>query len=1091
MKMLSGLVCVYLLAFSQTSIAGINNPGSAGGGVTPSTSQSGIVGFDGSMFPFVNFMKMAFGSISNSNTTFIYPNNLNTSNLPTGTLPAQLLYGTSLPSNYFGQYVIAATGTVTGTGLQGIQIGDGNFWGQVYAKNAGATLNGCSNGNVPPCYFENNLEVTGTNLSVTLDFSAPITGAVNNGSGLVRLSIVNTTITNGLAVTVSGVVGSDGNGCGANGAFTTANRTSTTVDLTGSTFNGSCTYSSGGQLFQYQQTGGFSNANFTFNSGTAFSNMTALIMCKLADYNADNTCGTTAGKTSWAGGFNDDFVASVAALRPRFIRFLDVNKTVLRNGADYNGFPTTSAWSYNLQDTYFAMTNWFGSTSGTNTYTASCASPCTYALSSGVPKDGDLFHFYNVNANTNMTPTLAVTDINSVTSSAIPILPQTANQIEVTIGGTITTGDTIALHFATTPVSAGTCLAGSAHTTTAYTVLNTDTIATIQAALVSIAQGDATLTAQNSNIETYNPSPGSGTFYFGYASQACSLAVTSVITGSATETVTTGTMTVGQIAANTIYTAIYNARLKAFLISNNIHGGIANAWPYIIQIDLANAVSTKSGKATACWLQMSLLWSNASAQSLFNLENANQCAGGVIYEIGNEIWNYQNQNTGQADFIGNALGFGFSNHIEYEMLRSRELFSLAETTYGSIGTHFYPWAGFQLGAPTNSFVQGSGLCGTSCGNQAYQNAIGSDYNSSPNQPAQFIYAIGEAPYYMGSILNNAYFSSGTYSSWSATNSSVSGNVLSVSGTITNGPIFPNQGISSCDGVYIYTPTTTNFASGQLSGTVSTTLNGAITRNQSTAITLTSTAGLSVGMWAYDVTTGLLEGGSISSINSGANQIAITHPSGVFPSHGTNDTIVFGGLAGTYQLNSTTCSASSGTITGGDVLGLQYAADNYNSVNGAIGSQQDALNWVYQDAYASTLAGAMFSTTTVRSNVDPYNVMDAVAVTNSFKAIDYEGGFQSLAPTTGQATTMGLPSSAYGGSTGYIKTLLTAFKNNTLMNTLETARHNNELALLPSGSMTSWYVFSSNGQWALFPNNLYFPAPYKSYNAICNYNGGSC
>jgi hypothetical protein len=1090
MKLFRIILCTVFLALPVSSSAWF--PHGYVPAIQPNTSLSAINVVDSAMLPFVNLMKMAATFYSNSNVTFVYPNFLQQgTNLPTGTLPSRLGFGVRIPSNYFGEFVLNISGTISGTSA-GFNQGATATFGQVYAIGAGTTLSGCTNGNVPPCYFNNNLALGGTNPQVTLDFSTPITGVANNGSGLVRLSIPNTAngVTNGLSVTVSGVVGSDGNGCGANGTFTTANETTTTVDLTGSTFDPGCTYSSGGQLFQYQSGLGVS-VPFGFNAGT-YSGMSSIVFCKLADFNADNTCQTTAGHTAWAGGFNDDFVTKIATLRPHHIRFLDANTNVFRIPPDWNGSPSTSAVTYNAPSSFFALTNWFGSTSGTNSYSISCSAPCTYTLSGGAPQDGDFIQFYNVNASTNSTPTIAITDANSVTSSAYPLLAESSARGSIKMTGSATTGDTVALQFNTTPLGAYTCLAGGTHTTTPYTVLNTDTLSTIGTQLINIVNADATLIAQPQTIYGANPFS-NGSIGFGYASNACAVTVSLVVTGAGTETASIGTMTPGGMAANTIYTAVYKSLHNAFVVNTNDLGGFSGSWPYSVQVALANAVSTKSGLQTGCWIQPNLLWSNASFTSLANFLAANQCPGETILELGNEVWNGSNSITGESANLAASLGLVSGHNADssaYYELRQRQLWAIASSAFGGLTGNLWTSSMFQLGSVSSNELAGNTLCGTSCGNQAYQNAVGVDYNVSPNRPVDYTRVIGQAPYYQGAVLDgNGYSSSGGYGSWSATSSSVASNVLTVSGTVT-GTIWWNHGISSCDGVYIYASNPNDPTSAQLTGTVTTTTNGSFGDNTATW-TLTSVAGISAGMWMYDRTTGMIDG-TVGSVNSGANQVTITANKKTYRTAGANDTMVFGGLAGTYQLNSTTCAASSGTITGGDVLGLQYAADNYNGVNGAIGSQQDALNWAYQDTLVAAKNNQMPITVTVRSMVNAYNIINNVANTYSLPVWDYEGAYQAQAPSTGQATSMGLPSSAYGGANGYVNLLLTAFKNSASFKQIETTRHNNELALLPTNSMTMWYTFegSSQPRWGLFPHDLY-STPYQSYNAICDYNGGSC
>lgn len=1086
MKFLRSLLCICILAFQLSPVAAWRNGFVATVQVNP--ALSGVVGFSPQLFPFVNFAKSSNISAQNTNVTYVYPNFLaQGTNLPTGgPTTGTLGYGLTLPSNYFGEYVFAIHGTVSGG--SGYNWGAGNLgnFGQVYALGAGTTITGCSNGNVPPCFYQNSLQVFGTNPTVTMDFTAPITGAVNNGSGLVRLSVANVNLTNGQVVTTTGVVGSDGNGCGANGPFTLSNRTATTVDLVGSTFNtgAGCTYTSGGQLFPFQQTGTFGVVYFV-SSGASFSGMTSLCFAKLADYNTDNTCQTTSGKTAWAGGFNDDFVSAIATLKPSSLRYLDVQNSVFQLPNDYNGWQTTSAFSYNLAQTFFAMTNWFGSdTTNSSNYAVTCVSPCTYTLTSGAPQDGDFAHFYLLNANTTRTPTLTLTDANSVTSSPIPVLLQTAAPLTVMFGGTATAGDTIALQFSTTPLGAYTCIAGGTHTTTPYTVLVSDTPSTIDTAVFNIMAADTALTALPQNIAVNN---GGASFSVGYANNACTVTVTPIITGSATETVTTGTMNLGNIGAKTIYTAVYSKLLGAFLINNLNNGGQQNSWPWIVQIQLAQDVSTKSGVAVGCWLQPNLLWSNASFTQLANLAAANPCPGGTIFELSNEVWN-ATQQTSQARFLAASVGITLDTQAYYQ-LKQRQFWEIAQTAFVGQTGNLHTLSAQQGGGASVNELSGTTLCGTGgagvCSNNwGYQNAIGVNYNSAPNRPVDFIKHLSEAPYYQGSLIGTNY--GATFATWSATGSSVSANVLTI-GTPT-GTIWWNQGVSSCDGVYISPSNLNDPSSAQLTGKVTTTLNGAVAANVKTWV-LTSVTGLLPGMWVYDQTNGLANG-TILSINGGTKQITITAAASTYASVGANDTLVFGGLAGTYQLNNTTCSAGSGTITGGDVLGMQYAADNFNGINGALGSQADAFNWLYTDTLNSSRNNSMPSAVTIQSWMNLVRAMTSVANTFGLSVWDYEGGFQSVPPTTAQATTLGL-STTYGGPTGFIGLLLTAFKNNVAFQNLETLRHNNQLALEPAGSKTMWYDFETNSQWALYPSNLYNVPPYKSYNAICNYNGGSC
>lgn len=1058
-------------------------------GIAPLIPSSGVVLTDQNSFPFVNLFKMALLT-NGATTTSVYPNNLNVNQLPTGTLTGSIPYFVYLPTNYFGKYVFSVTGTVSGTGIDGIEFATGqsspdsatHIIQTIYSSTGSPNIIGCSVG----ASCGSSFITTGTNYSVTFDFSTLITGAANNGSGAVRLSMTNNYFANGELITVAGVLGTDGNGCGANGPWTVANETSTTIDLVGSMFTNACTYTSGGNAYPYQEAEQY-NIGYQLNNGTSFSGITAISICKLSDYTTDNTCNTTGGKSTWAGGFNDDFVQKLAALKPKYLRYLDVNGTVFHQPPSYADSATANWFSYNNIDNNYIPAKWFGASTGTNSYAVSCTGTCTYTLTSGAPANGDLIQFYNTNANTTMTTSLTVTDVSSVTSAAIPILGQGATPSVSVIGGTPTTGDTLTYTFTSSCISGGS-------TTATYTVVGGDTLSSIAANLTSTINNKTALTALPFAAVAQDSF---GEILIYYASNGCNLTLTHSISGSATETISTGNMTVGQIFSGTIYTAVYSSLLHSWIINDNDvgtgsnGGGSALQWPWSVQIDLANDVSTASGVSVGCWLQSSLLWSNASFTSLATYAAANPCTGGTWFELSNEVFNFQNLNTPQSQALAASLGFGL-DYQSYYLLRIRQEIPIAQTAFSGQLSNLHVVASFQQLNASLSALQGTKLCGTSCGNTAYQTAIGTDYNSGTNEPHNFLTAVSQSPYYAGGMAGGYnYTSSSGYSAWSATNSSVSSNVLTVTGTVT-GTIWPNNGISSCDGVYLTTPTPTNWASGQLTGKVTTTLNGAIVLNTN-PITLTSVAGLSVGMWVYDQTTGFPEG-IIQSINTGANQVTVTWPGlylqpTLFASKGTNDTMVFGGLAGTYQLNSTTCSASSGTITGGDILGLQYAADNYNGLNGALGSQQDAFNWVYQDSYSGVQDGVLTNATTVQSLQYSYLTLGNIGG-YGLPVQDYEGGFSTVYPSTSQATSTGLPSSAYGGATGYIATLINAFKNSSLVENLETLKHSQEIAALPAGSSLSWYVFANHAQFGLFPNTLYYPAPYKDYNAIGCYNGNA-
>lgn len=841
-------------------------------------------------------------------------------------------------------------------------------------------------------------------------------------------------------------------------------------------------------------------------AGSTFSSMTSVHVCRLADFNIDPTCNTDA-RGSWAGGFNDDFVSKVAALHPAHIRMLDVNRTLNASvPGGFNSWETTSAWSYNLQHDWWDIPNWFGSNSGTDNYSIACSSgqACTYLLQSGAPQNGDYVQFLNVNANLTASPTLTITDANNVTSSPIPIFHITAPQLILGVGGTAGSSGTISLTFNTTPLGAYTCLAGGTHTTSNVTINNGDSSSTIKSNVFSVLQADATLTAQPTAVSSKN-SGGQLSIYF--ASNACATTVTVNLVGATGITTTIGTTNVGALAVNTFYGFTYSTLLKGFI--QGIAGGMESSWPWIVQLQLAQAVSIKSGVQTGCWLQPSLLWSDASFTALATLAKANPCPGFTKYEPSNEPWN-----TGaflpasQVLSLGASIGFtgtGQGDAQAYLMLRIRQMGGIL----ASVGGNGKMMAMWQVPGPSISELAGNGPGGalTGVGNQAYQNAIGVNYNAAPNRPQDFTSYVGDAPYYHGGIVDGNYNSSGNYGAWSAASSSISGNVLTVGGAVT-GPIWWNQGITSCNGTFVKPTNLNDPTSAQLTGSVTTTLNGALASDNTHAWVVTSTAGISAGMWVFNKTTGSINATVVAVVDG--THLTVGAGGGVgktYRSLGANDTIVFGGGPGTYNLNSTSCAIASTTITGGDVLGVQYAADNYCTASGAcstgnagLGSQQDAFDWFYVDVLAAAKKNQAELGTSLAGNVWSYQGLGSTATTIGVAAQTYEGGHDGFPPTTSNATSMGLPSSSYGmsGSStspvwdGYIGLAMLAWKNSASFKAIVTAQHNMELSFEPVGSMTQWYVFSGNSRWSLFnpPGSLY-ATPYQSYNAICAYNGNPC
>ena len=175
----------------------------------------------------------------------------------------------------------------------------------------------------------------------------------------------------------------------------------------------------------------------------------------------------------------------------------------------------------------------------------------------------------------------------------------------------------------------------------------------------------------------------------------------------------------------------------------------------------------------------------------------------------------------------------------------------------------------------------------------------------------------------------------------------------------------------------------------------------------------------------------------------------------------------------------------GTYSANDLAALKDAADAYQS--GTPSSIAAALAWVDKDIRVGTRNGVLGLETLSSLNSHLYPAWSAVASKYGLPIWNYEGGYQGIAPTVRQCDDIGLsPSATYCGPSGTIAAMLAAYKNSPLFKQVVTDQHNQFLEASPPGSMSAWYVFGGNSQWALFPVDIY-STPFQSYNAIQSYN----
>ena len=992
--------------------------------------------------------------------------NLTADQIPNGvTLPSGFNNAANVPASYTGKFVRAFA--ITGTGSWGSSMN-----GQaatIYAVTGGGTVSGCS---TFPCYVNNNTFLSGTvSGTITFDLSLHVTGAVSD-SGLCKLTL-NTVgfLSNGSFVNVQNV----GGVTGCTGRFAVSNIGTNTIDLAASTFGG--TFTSGGQVFPYDPNGTVQVAEWA--QGTTWSNVTSDVLCRQSDYTND-----AAGCTGWistgcqaASGprtncsFNDDFLAGLKGANYGILRFLDANTSVFNTGADYAHWPQTSNFSY--MGGNWLPSLWAGAISGTDTYAATCSGGCAFSLTDGSTIQGSI-----ANVNATYTPTLNVNG-----TGALPILGRITERNILVFGGSFTAGDVLKLIL--TPSNSG-CFSGSAHTIS-YTVngmvvsgagagsggavkltvdhsfpaSNGDSV-TVTGIVGTKAEANGTFTVTvvdfdaysfagndvrpclrqwggwrlintfvptnvsasqgfvlNANSNTANALPvglfaenpnSNGTINIHFAfNNGCGIALSKSVTGSGGGQKRSMLATLRRHHSNRpgnysfTYSAIYNAYIE---IGTN--AGLGQSWPWPVQLALGKAVNA------AVWLQLPLLWSTASMNSLSTFVNSNVCLpfGGVAYEVSNEVWNFANPETAQAYDLGFSLGFINGSFVSYYGLRMKQLFSIAKANWtNGNGLHLINAFDCCDGETASSIATyrmgGAELTTTS--NPAYANAVGVKYNSAPNRPQDLLTEQSFAEY-IGGILQGPDTGGygGSFASFSCTTSAVSSNLLTVSGTCT-GSVRLNEGVAGCDGVYV------------------------------------------------------------TSLGTGS------------------------GGAGTYHLNSTSCSIASGTITGGEILGLQYAADNYNAVcpsncnsGSPYGSQADALAWADTDLRKGTVNGSLGAFTLAGYVANAFSTKGNIASLN-LPLIEYEGGPDALAPTTGQAIGIGLPSTAYGGTGGYVDLLISGYKNSATFKQFTLDAMNAVVSNMPTHSLASKFnVEGGNAPWGIYPVDIY-STPFQDYNAAAAFN----
>ena len=675
-----------------------------------------VLGLSRSDLPFMNFLR---GAAFMQSTTVGYPAVLNVDGYPTSAPATSISGQLVLPSNYYGRYRVQFSGT-----------GSMELAGQfiVYSGNSFVDMGALA--------FT--LRIWGqTNPTIEFSYGTLISGAANNGSGAIRLTVGSTTnVITGSLYTVQGVVGT----AEANGVWAVTVIDGTHFDLQGSAF--SHAYISGGEAIAQVST-----TQFAFPSGQTYGSMSNAILCRKADIDGTNAFGLQAGYQ-----INADLVSLLQTIRPYAVRFLNLNTTINSIANDYFRRPQLTAFSWG-GDAQFVPAYWVGNITRGVSDAYTCSNPS--ASGGGVYADGEVVQGVVDLVNLTTTPTL-----NLGARGAKPVFVNTAQTIGV-IGGTIAAGHTINLIFT------GSYIAGSpyhlVYTTVAGDAGNPSALANN---LLAAINGNTTLQAANISADRgydynvgvayiviiYNRNAGSGTT-FSYTS-----------TGA--ETLSFGTCVPNSsVPANTVCTFAYSAVLGGWIFQS---GGLlcGLAVPPEVLCELCNRVPA------AGWFQIPMLYSAASTAAFATTVRDNLAIAQIaFFELSNEIWNFAQQCTTTARNLGACLGLSFQGGLGqlegFFGLRTRQFMEIvvqvwtagryrntlkcmmahsfgAEDSAVNGGTQLYRFNGTDLTTSNPTYAALGGLGGMA----------GKTYTAIGQRPIDVCDGASYATYYAGVLVTN-------------------------------------------------------------------------------------------------------------------------------------------------------------------------------------------------------------------------------------------------------------------------------------------------------------------------------------------------
>lgn len=518
------------------------------------------------------------------------------------------------------------------------------------------------------------------------------------------------------------------------------------------------------------------------------------------------------------------------------------------------------------------------------------------------------------------------------------------------------------------------------------------------------------------------------------------------------------------IAANEVHTVVYDAILNKWI---SRVGGASTCVPVPVMVALANAVNADM------WYTIPFLASDALVTDVASqIKAALNSSGTAIYEYSNETWNFTYAGTKLGEQRGIVLfGAGNSPELSWSSLRSRQLFQVIKTAYGSQPNYKFVLAGqavnsslFNLrvaqGSQLNP-ISNSVLCLYLGGTFSGSCSGAPDYSTSPNRPIDFADWISYATYWYGAQTRD-----------------LDTNYVSVSGQTT----FNVSGATSANPIEITTSSSHGYTSGQR---VYLGLNAA----SGTGIDFTGT-----GWSSLNSSTG---GGKAVTVTA-ANKFTIPVDGSSFPAYSGN-----GGSSRRFA------DEWNGLLAAADAFAVSGAVSN------ACNSDTTAIAWIDCDIRSGTNYGVLGFATLDDFNLNTYPAWESIATSYdasrpalgkaNVAIVAYEGALQAVPPAASTCTTVGI-SSSYCGDTGKIANLL-GWKSSPAAGSYKTtslfqATTKRQMDQFMAGGGTigssshslypSWLLLTDGGPnfcggiWALYICDIYVGGTFKSYDAVKNY-----